>query len=67
MLTDCLAQKDSVLHEFLDPHQLKQLIETEGASFQVPWYGQLMKGPQLIAHLAQIHHWFETYRIDIEA
>ncbi|MDH6563070.1 asparagine synthase (glutamine-hydrolysing) [Bacillus safensis] len=67
MLTDCLAQKDSVLHEFLDPHQLKQLIETEGASFHVPWYGQLMKGPQLIAHLAQIHHWFETYRIDIEA
>lgn len=34
MLTDCLAQKDSVLHEFLDPHQLKQLIETEGASLR---------------------------------
>ncbi|MGE6630924.1 asparagine synthase (glutamine-hydrolyzing) [Bacillus sp. NPDC077027] len=66
MLTECLYKKDSVLHEFLDPSQLQQLIDSEGASFQVPWYGQLMKGPQLIAHLAQIHHWFETYRIDIE-
>ncbi len=25
-----------------------------------------MKGPQLIAHLAQIHTWFEAYRIDID-
>lgn len=24
------------------------------------------EGPQLIAHLAQIHTWFEAYRIDID-
>ncbi|MED2944008.1 asparagine synthase (glutamine-hydrolyzing) [Bacillus swezeyi] len=65
-LESLLNQKDSALHVFLDKKKLDQLIETEGASFQVPWYGQLMKGPQLIAHLAQIHTWFETYRIDIE-
>lgn len=65
-LASLIQQKDSALHTFLDRKKLDQLIETEGASFQVPWYGQLMKGPQLIAHLAQIHTWFETYRIDIE-
>lgn len=58
--------KDSALYAFLEKKKLERLIETEGASFQVPWYGQLMKGPQLIAHLAQIHTWFESYRIDIE-
>ncbi|MCY7777776.1 asparagine synthase (glutamine-hydrolyzing) [Bacillus haynesii] len=65
-LKSLLEQKDSALYVFLDKKKLERLIETEGASFQVPWYGQLMKGPQLIAHLAQIHTWFETYRIDIE-
>ncbi len=65
-LESLLEQKDSALYVFLDKKKLERLIETEGASFQVPWYGQLMKGPQLIAHLAQIHTWFENYRIDIE-
>ncbi|MCF7619411.1 asparagine synthase (glutamine-hydrolyzing) [Bacillus sonorensis] len=65
-LASLLKNKDSALHTFLDNKKLNQLIETEGASFKVPWYGQLMKGPQLIAHLAQIHTWFETYRIDID-
>ena len=60
------SQKDSVLHTLLDRKQLDQLLETEGSSFKVPWFGQLMKGPQLIAHLAQIHTWFEAYRIDID-
>ncbi|MDN5388247.1 MULTISPECIES: asparagine synthase (glutamine-hydrolyzing) [Bacillus] len=65
-LESLLEQKDSALYVFLDKKKLERLIETEGASFQVPWYGQLMKGPQLIAHLGQIHTWFENYRIDIE-
>ncbi|MDA7026051.1 asparagine synthase (glutamine-hydrolyzing) [Bacillus sp. CLL-7-23] len=61
-----LQQKDSALHIFLDQKKLHQLMETDGASFEIPWFGQLMKGPQLLAHLAQIHTWFEAYRIDIE-
>ena len=65
-LKTILQQKDSVLHTLLDRKKLEMLLETEGSSFQVPWFGQLMKGPQLIAHLAQIHTWFEAYRIDIE-
>ncbi len=55
-----------MLHTLLDRKKLEILLETEGSSFQVPWFGQLMKGPRLIAHLAQIHTWFEAYRIDIE-
>ncbi|MBD1380609.1 asparagine synthase (glutamine-hydrolyzing) [Metabacillus arenae] len=65
-LQTLLRQKDSALHTFLNKKELDELLATDGSAFQVPWFGQLMNGPQLLAHLAQIHVWFETYRIDID-
>ncbi|WP_243385770.1 asparagine synthase (glutamine-hydrolyzing) [Bacillus kexueae] len=65
-LESILAKKDSVLHELFDRQALMKLMETEGKAFQKPWFGQLMTGPQLLAFLAQVHVWFESYRIDLE-
>ncbi|MGG3573362.1 asparagine synthase (glutamine-hydrolyzing) [Bacillus gobiensis] len=65
-LSSLLKNKDSVLHSLLDIKKVNELLDTKGSSFKVPWFGQLMMGPQLLAHLAQIHTWFEEYRIDIE-
>lgn len=31
-----------------------------------PWYGQLMRAPQILAYLIQMDHWLETYRPVIE-
>lgn len=31
-----------------------------------PWYGQLMAGPQLIAHYLQILYWLEMYHVDLK-
>lgn len=31
-----------------------------------PWYGQLMAGPQLVAHYLQILYWLEEYKIKID-
>jgi len=31
-----------------------------------PWYGQLMAGPQLVAHYLQILYWLEMYKVDIK-
>ncbi|WP_332237547.1 asparagine synthase (glutamine-hydrolyzing) [Sporolactobacillus sp. KGMB 08714] len=53
------------LLEFADKNKLQSIIDTKGASFKVPWFGQLMSGPQLIAHLAQMNEWLETYNVDI--
>ncbi|WP_274308679.1 asparagine synthase (glutamine-hydrolyzing) [Solibacillus daqui] len=64
-LTENLQQKDSVLHELFERDQLEQLIASGGKSFQVPWFGQLMAGPQLLAYLNQVHEWVEHYRINI--
>ncbi|HDR8207375.1 TPA: asparagine synthase (glutamine-hydrolyzing), partial [Bacillus cereus] len=54
-IQDLLTDKGSILHELFDKEQLSGLIESGGSAFQTPWYGQLMTGPQLLAHLAQIH------------
>ncbi len=65
-LQTLVANKDSILHVLLSKQMLQDLIESEGNTFKVPWFGQLMSGPQLLAHLAQIHVWFENYRINLE-
>ena len=65
-LTELLADGNSPLLEFFDKEQLKALVETGGASFKTPWYGQLMNGPQLLAYLIQVDLWFKHYHIQIE-
>lgn len=65
MLNEILADKSSVLHEFFDEAKLKEIVATKGDAFKEPWFGQLMTGPQLLAHLAQIHYWAKHYNINI--
>ncbi|MEJ9212385.1 asparagine synthase (glutamine-hydrolyzing) [Bacillus smithii] len=64
-VSQLLEDRSSIMHELLDKKTLEELVETEGRAFQVPWYGQLMTGPQLLAHLGQIHVWFQDYHIQI--
>ncbi|MFF2855768.1 asparagine synthetase B, partial [Peribacillus sp. NPDC058002] len=64
-LQDLLTDKNSVLHEFFDKKKLTDIVDSKGAAFKVPWFGQLMSGPQLLAHLAQTHVWFKEYDIQI--
>ncbi|WP_147533200.1 asparagine synthase (glutamine-hydrolyzing) [Bacillus marasmi] len=65
LLSDALRDKGSALHEFFDGEELRKIVDTGGASFVDPWFGQLMTGPQLLAHLYQIHVWFKDYGINI--
>ena len=65
-IQDLLTDKGSILHELFDKEQLSGLIESGGSAFQTPWYGQLMTGPQLLAHLAHIHVWFIEYGVNIK-
>lgn len=64
-LKEILTDKSSVLHEFFDQQKMSDIVESKGAAFKVPWFGQLMSGPQLLAHLAQIDVWFKQYDIQI--
>lgn len=65
MLNNILQNKTSPILELISKEKVKDIIESDGASFKIPWFGQLMMGPQLIAHLAQINMWLEMYNINI--
>ena len=66
LLKKKLKNKNSILHKLFDEKKLKELIETKGESFETPWFGQLMTGPQLLAFLYQIDIWASTYKIIVE-
>ncbi|WP_026907377.1 asparagine synthase (glutamine-hydrolyzing) [Paucisalibacillus globulus] len=65
MLTNIIENKNSPILELVSKQQVKEIIDSDGSSFKAPWFGQLMTGPQLIAHLAQINMWLELYNVDI--
>ena len=65
MLEDVLQDRSSVLYELFNKDKIVSILESEGASFKEPWFGQLMTGPQLLAYLVQVHHWFHDYNINI--
>lgn len=54
---------NSILHQLLDDMKWQELIDSKGESFPLPWYGQLMSGPQLLAYLYQIDAWSKQYHI----
>lgn len=65
MITDILNKKSSPLREIIDDKVVREIIETKGAAYKLPWYGQLMTGPQLLAYLIQINIWLEEYNINL--
>lgn len=65
ILLNILQDKSSALHEFFKKEKLEGIVESGGNSFQEPWFGQLMTGPQLLAYLVQLHTWFKDYNINI--
>ena len=66
LLEERYDDPDSPLHILFDDCKLKELISSKGDSFKLPWYGQLMSGPQLLAYLYQIDQWIIRYDIEIE-
>lgn len=58
-----LEDPNSILHRLFDDEKLNELVESGGTSFKLPWYGQLMSGPQLLAYLYQIDAWSKDFHI----
>ncbi|MEH7381117.1 asparagine synthase (glutamine-hydrolyzing) [Bacillus sp. JJ1533] len=64
-LKSIIDDKSSPILELISKQKVKDIIDSDGSSIKVPWFGQLMTGPQLIAHLSQINTWLEHYQINI--
>lgn len=66
-LSEEISKPSAPLLEIVDRRQIEAIIDTNGDSFKVPWFGQLMMGPQLIAHLAQMNYWLDSQNVNIES
>jgi asparagine synthase (glutamine-hydrolysing) len=64
-LLEILNDPQSPILQLLDEPTVREIVNTEGKSFVRPWFGQLMTGPQLMAHLAQIDTWLREYKVKI--
>ncbi|WP_430790674.1 asparagine synthase (glutamine-hydrolyzing) [Virgibacillus flavescens] len=64
-MEEILADTSSPLFRFMKREKVEAIVKSEGKEFTEPWYGQLMKGPQLIAHLCQIDHWLRVYDVKV--
>lgn len=59
---EVLSDKGCPLYEMLNTKKLEELMENPDALSE-PWYGQLMKGPQVLAYVVQIYYWIKEYKV----
>lgn len=59
-----ILQKNNCLTEMLDKKAIESIIENPD-TITTPWYGQLMKAPQILAYIIELDYWFEKYNIEI--
>ncbi|MPY20430.1 asparagine synthase (glutamine-hydrolyzing) [Paenibacillus glucanolyticus] len=71
-LTAVKAQVLSILDDgtspllpLIDTARIRELASSPDASSNLPWFGQLMSGPQLFAYLSQVHFWLKEYNVSI--
>lgn len=66
LLRDSFDDTENILYQLFNMDKLSTLIDSDGEEFDVPWFGQLMMGPQLLAYFYQIYLWGKIYKIKIE-
>lgn len=58
-----LSDKKSPLADILDKGGVESIIERPDDIIS-PWYGQLMRAPQILAYIVQLDYWIRNYNID---
>lgn len=60
-----LADKHAPLWQIVSKNKIWEIVNTNGAAFGKPWFGQLMTGPQLLAYLLQMNFWMKAYKVQV--
>ena len=61
-LDELLSQKDAKLFHLICREKLQSML---GEESPWPWYGQLMRRPQLMAYFLQMDHWLRHYQVEL--
>lgn len=65
MTDEVLKDKSCALYDMLNIGAVKDLMANPD-SMKEPWYGQLMKTPQVLAYIVQIYCWIKKYNVEFE-
>lgn len=63
MTREVLNDKTSPLYDMLNLAKINELMENPDA-LDAPWYGQLMRGPQVLAYIVQIYYWIKDNNVE---
>ncbi|ADL13338.1 asparagine synthase (glutamine-hydrolyzing) [Acetohalobium arabaticum] len=64
-LLEILDTPNAPLLELIDVAAVRKLTKAD-QDFDIPWFGQLMRLPQLFAYLIQVNTWLEEYNVSIK-
>ncbi|MCD9022751.1 asparagine synthase (glutamine-hydrolyzing) [Cohnella silvisoli] len=62
-LLERLDDPNCPLLPFINETKIRELAATSDANSHLPWFGQLMSGPQLFAYLLQMEFWLRQYKV----
>lgn len=65
-MMEVLDDPSSPILPLINQEKIREIAASPEASSNLPWFGQLMSGPQLFAYLAQVNHWLKTYHVTIK-
>lgn len=60
-----LNDPTSPLRTFINISKIRELSASSEAASNIPWFGQLMGGPQLFAYLIQLEAWLREYNVKL--
>lgn len=66
--TQMLAVLDdptSPILPLIDSSRLREIAATTDPTSHLPWFSQLMSGPQLFAYITQVNRWLKEYHVSI--
>ncbi|NLP41448.1 MAG: asparagine synthase (glutamine-hydrolyzing) [Veillonellaceae bacterium] len=64
--TEILQDTSSPLIPLVNRDKILELAGSDFAASNIPWFGQLMSGPQLFAYLIQIDTWLREYKVEVK-
>ena len=65
MLDIALDDKSSPIWDMVDADKIRTLMR-EPETMREPWYGQLMRTPQVLAYVFQIYVWARKYNVEFQ-
>ncbi len=61
-----LEDRSSPLLPFINKQSVREFALSLKSDSNIPWFGQLMNAPQLLAYLLQIDFWLREYKVVVE-